>query len=112
MTRHPRPTLGGPTASLYRCRSYGRVMTALRRESDNAVPDWPGRAFRPMNPRGDGPSGGMKRMAQAGDPPSSNAIVLYLRGLLMLVFTSSRPPFIHGHEYPDGVWFNFPSCCS
>jgi len=30
----------------------------------------------------------------------------------MLVFTSSRPPFIHGHEYPDGVWFNFPSCCS
>jgi 4-amino-4-deoxy-L-arabinose transferase-like glycosyltransferase len=33
---------------------------------------------------------------------------LFLRGLLMMIATSSRPTFILGHAYPHGVWFYFP----
>jgi 4-amino-4-deoxy-L-arabinose transferase-like glycosyltransferase len=33
---------------------------------------------------------------------------LYLRGVAMVLFTSSRPTFILGHTYPHGVWFYFP----
>jgi hypothetical protein len=33
---------------------------------------------------------------------------LYLRGLLMMAVTSSRPTFMLGHQYPHGVWFYFP----
>jgi hypothetical protein len=33
---------------------------------------------------------------------------LYLRGMLMVVFTASRPTFILGQSYPHGVWFYFP----
>jgi Dolichyl-phosphate-mannose-protein mannosyltransferase len=34
---------------------------------------------------------------------------LYLRGVLMVAFMSSRPAFILGHAYPHGVWFYFPT---
>jgi 4-amino-4-deoxy-L-arabinose transferase-like glycosyltransferase len=33
---------------------------------------------------------------------------LYLRGVLMVLITGSRPTFILGHTYPHGVWFYFP----
>jgi 4-amino-4-deoxy-L-arabinose transferase-like glycosyltransferase len=33
---------------------------------------------------------------------------LYLRGVLLVLVTSSRPTFILGHSYPHGVWFYFP----
>ncbi len=33
---------------------------------------------------------------------------LYLRGVLMVLLTSSRPTFILGHSYPHGVWFYYP----
>jgi 4-amino-4-deoxy-L-arabinose transferase-like glycosyltransferase len=33
---------------------------------------------------------------------------LYLRGVLLVVITGSRPTFILGHAYPHGVWFYFP----
>jgi hypothetical protein len=33
---------------------------------------------------------------------------LYLRGVLMVLITGSRPTFILGHSYPHGVWFYFP----
>ena len=33
---------------------------------------------------------------------------LYLRGVLMVLLTGSRPTFILGHAYPHGVWFYFP----
>lgn len=33
---------------------------------------------------------------------------LYLRGVLMVLLTGSRPTFILGHPYPHGVWFYFP----
>ena len=33
---------------------------------------------------------------------------LYLRGVLMVVITGSRPTFILGQGYPHGVWFYFP----
>jgi 4-amino-4-deoxy-L-arabinose transferase-like glycosyltransferase len=33
---------------------------------------------------------------------------LYLRGLLMVLLTSSRPTFLLGHSYSHGVWFYFP----
>jgi hypothetical protein len=33
---------------------------------------------------------------------------LYLRGLVVFAFGSSRPTFILGHGYPHGVWFYFP----
>jgi Dolichyl-phosphate-mannose-protein mannosyltransferase len=33
---------------------------------------------------------------------------LYLRGMLLVVITGSRPTFILGHSYPHGVWFYFP----
>jgi Dolichyl-phosphate-mannose-protein mannosyltransferase len=33
---------------------------------------------------------------------------LYLRGVLMVLITASRPTFILGHAYPHGVWFYFP----
>jgi 4-amino-4-deoxy-L-arabinose transferase-like glycosyltransferase len=33
---------------------------------------------------------------------------LYLRGVLMVLITASRPTFILGHSYPHGVWFYFP----
>ena len=33
---------------------------------------------------------------------------LYLRGVLMVLITASRPTFILGHGYPHGVWFYFP----
>jgi 4-amino-4-deoxy-L-arabinose transferase-like glycosyltransferase len=33
---------------------------------------------------------------------------LYLRGVLMVLITGSRPTFILGHAYPHGVWFYFP----
>jgi 4-amino-4-deoxy-L-arabinose transferase-like glycosyltransferase len=32
---------------------------------------------------------------------------LYLRGVLMVLVTGSRPTFILGHAYPHGVWFYF-----
>jgi 4-amino-4-deoxy-L-arabinose transferase-like glycosyltransferase len=32
---------------------------------------------------------------------------LYLRGVLMVLITGSRPTFILGHAYPHGVWFYF-----
>jgi 4-amino-4-deoxy-L-arabinose transferase-like glycosyltransferase len=35
-------------------------------------------------------------------------IWLYLRGVLLVLVTSSRPTFILGHSYPHGVWFYFP----
>ena len=34
--------------------------------------------------------------------------LLYLRGVLMVLITGSRPTFILGHGYPHGVWFYFP----
>ena len=33
---------------------------------------------------------------------------LYLRGVLMVLISASRPTFILGHAYPHGVWFYFP----
>jgi 4-amino-4-deoxy-L-arabinose transferase-like glycosyltransferase len=33
---------------------------------------------------------------------------LYLRGVLLVAISSSRPTFILGHTYPHGVWFYFP----
>jgi hypothetical protein len=33
---------------------------------------------------------------------------LYLRGVLLVLTTSSRPTYILGHSYPHGVWFYFP----
>jgi len=33
---------------------------------------------------------------------------LYLRGILMVVFTGNRPAFILGHIHPHGVWYYFP----
>jgi hypothetical protein len=33
---------------------------------------------------------------------------LYLRGVLMVLITGSRPTFVLGHNYPHGVWFYFP----
>jgi Dolichyl-phosphate-mannose-protein mannosyltransferase len=33
---------------------------------------------------------------------------LYLRGVLLVLITSSRPTYILGHSYPRGVWFYFP----
>jgi hypothetical protein len=33
---------------------------------------------------------------------------LYVRGVLMVLITGSRPTFILGHAYPHGVWFYFP----
>jgi Dolichyl-phosphate-mannose-protein mannosyltransferase len=33
---------------------------------------------------------------------------LYLRGLLLVLITGSRPTYILGHGYPHGVWFYFP----
>jgi len=33
---------------------------------------------------------------------------LYLRGILVLAVTFSRPAFILGHTHPHGVWFFFP----
>jgi hypothetical protein len=33
---------------------------------------------------------------------------LYLRGVLLVLVTASRPTFILGHSYPHGVWFYFP----
>ncbi len=33
---------------------------------------------------------------------------LYLRGVLMVLLTSSRPTFLFGRVYPHGVWFYFP----
>jgi|HubBroStandDraft_6_1064221.scaffolds.fasta_scaffold00889_9 4-amino-4-deoxy-L-arabinose transferase-like glycosyltransferase len=33
---------------------------------------------------------------------------LYLRGVLLVLVTASRPTFILGHAYPHGVWFYFP----
>jgi hypothetical protein len=34
---------------------------------------------------------------------------LYVRGVLMVLVTSSRPTFILGHAYPHGVWFYYPT---
>src|ERR1700731_31620 len=33
---------------------------------------------------------------------------LYLRGVLIVLITASRPTYILGHPYPHGVWFYFP----
>jgi hypothetical protein len=33
---------------------------------------------------------------------------LYLRGVLLVLITGSRPTFVLGHTYPHGVWFYFP----
>jgi Dolichyl-phosphate-mannose-protein mannosyltransferase len=33
---------------------------------------------------------------------------LYLRGVLLVLITASRPTYILGHSYPHGVWFYFP----
>jgi 4-amino-4-deoxy-L-arabinose transferase-like glycosyltransferase len=33
---------------------------------------------------------------------------LYLRGMLLVLITGSRPTYILGHAYPHGVWFYFP----
>src|ERR1700688_284859 len=33
---------------------------------------------------------------------------LYLRGVLLVLITGSRPTYILGHSYPHGVWFYFP----
>jgi 4-amino-4-deoxy-L-arabinose transferase-like glycosyltransferase len=33
---------------------------------------------------------------------------LYLRGVLLVLVTGSRPTYILGHSYPHGVWFYFP----
>lgn len=33
---------------------------------------------------------------------------LYLRGMLLVIITGSRPTFILGRSYPHGVWFYFP----
>ena len=33
---------------------------------------------------------------------------LYLRGVGMVILTSSRPSFILGHLYPHGMWFYYP----
>jgi len=33
---------------------------------------------------------------------------LYLRGMLMVVLTASRPTFLLGRVYPHGVWYYFP----
>jgi hypothetical protein len=33
---------------------------------------------------------------------------LYLRGMLLVLLTASRPTYILGHGYPHGVWFYFP----
>lgn len=35
-------------------------------------------------------------------------VLLYLRGVLFVVFTSNRPTFVLGHGYSHGVWFYFP----
>jgi 4-amino-4-deoxy-L-arabinose transferase-like glycosyltransferase len=33
---------------------------------------------------------------------------LYVRGVLFMLATASRPTFLLGHAYPHGVWFYFP----
>ena len=33
---------------------------------------------------------------------------LYLRGVALVMITSSRPSFILGHNYPHGMWFYYP----
>jgi hypothetical protein len=33
---------------------------------------------------------------------------LYLRGLFLVALSSSRPTYLLGHSYPQGVWFYFP----
>jgi dolichyl-phosphate-mannose-protein mannosyltransferase len=33
---------------------------------------------------------------------------LYLRGILMVVFTGNRPAYLLGHIHPHGVWYYFP----
>jgi hypothetical protein len=33
---------------------------------------------------------------------------LYIRGVLFVLITGSRPTFLLGHSYPHGVWFYFP----
>jgi 4-amino-4-deoxy-L-arabinose transferase-like glycosyltransferase len=33
---------------------------------------------------------------------------LYLRGVLIVLLTGSRPTYVLGHSYPHGVWFYFP----
>jgi hypothetical protein len=33
---------------------------------------------------------------------------LYLRGLFLVSLSSSRPTYLLGHSYPQGVWFYFP----
>jgi 4-amino-4-deoxy-L-arabinose transferase-like glycosyltransferase len=33
---------------------------------------------------------------------------LYLRGVLIVLLSSSRPTFVLGHAYPHGVWFYYP----
>jgi hypothetical protein len=33
---------------------------------------------------------------------------LYVRGVLFMLVTASRPTFLLGHAYPHGVWFYFP----
>jgi 4-amino-4-deoxy-L-arabinose transferase-like glycosyltransferase len=33
---------------------------------------------------------------------------LYLRGVIMVLITGSRPTFVLGHSYTHGVWFYFP----
>ncbi len=54
-------------------------------------------------------------LAFVGQSPAAMAarrilmpVWLYLRGMLMVVLTASRPTFILGHAYPHGVWFYFP----
>jgi hypothetical protein len=34
---------------------------------------------------------------------------LFLRGLFLVAFTSSRPAYLLGHSYATGVWFYFPA---
>ncbi len=33
---------------------------------------------------------------------------LYVRGVFLVLITSSRPTFLLGHNYPHGVWFYYP----
>jgi hypothetical protein len=45
-------------------------------------------------------------------PPALRRLLLppwlYLRGILLVAVTASRPTFILGHSYSHGVWFYFP----
>src|ERR1700686_4363042 len=58
------------------------------------------------------PTNALNRLAHgAATDPFRRILIppwLYLRGVLIVLITASRPTYILGHGYPHGVWFYFP----